>query len=355
MLVVQSTIAQQYNFVNYTINNGLPNSNVLSVLQDSRGFLWIGTETGLASFNGESWQTHYKSLKIKPVPIYDIFEDHDNSIWFAAGKNGVYRYNGKNTLKLYNDSINIISICQDASGNILFASKNKGLYKLKNKYAQSEENQMIKANILQNFRDITIFHTINDKDGNIWLGTNKGLLKYDGISIEEFNLSNGLPHNKVTKVFEDNLGRIWFCTPRGVVKYDFDKFQVFTQQNGLTSNQINTVSQDATGVIWLGGESGIDLFDGEKFQHLSVQNGLIDEHINVLKLDNSGNVWIGSEFGGISMFPGYAFARYSTEDGLISNQIFAIEIDTQNNIYIGGLNGANIIAENKIKPLNLKK
>jgi ligand-binding sensor domain-containing protein len=72
--------------------------------------------------------------------------------------------------------------------------------------------------------------------------------------LKSLNLFNGLPHNKVTKVFEDNLGRIWFCTPRGIGKYDYEKFQIFTQENGLNSNQINTISQDATGKIWLGGE-----------------------------------------------------------------------------------------------------
>jgi ligand-binding sensor domain-containing protein len=352
-LVLQLATAQQYNFVNYTINDGLPNSNILSVLQDSRGFLWLGTTTGIASFNGENWQTHHKSLKIKPVPVYDIFEDHYNSIWFAMGKNGVFRYNGKNTLQLH-DSINVISICEDVDGNILLASKDNGIYKLKNNSNQASGNQIIKTEILNDFPNITVFHMLRDKDGNIWLGTNKGLLKYDGLSIEEFNLFNGLPHNKVTKVFEDNLGRIWFCTPRGIGKYDYEKFQIFTQENGLNSNQINTISQDATGKIWLGGEKGIDLFDDEKFQHLSIQNGLVDEHINVLKLDNSGNMWIGSEFGGVSMFPGYAFTRYSKEEGLISNQVFSIEIDGQNNLYIGTLDGLNIVPKGKFEPQNFK-
>jgi len=355
LLIIQQTAGgQQLNFVSHTVNEGLPNSNVLSVLQDNRGFLWVGTTTGVVIFDGETWHLRQKSLTIKATPILDIFEDNKGAIWFAGGNNGLYKYDGEITENYIGDNLNVISVCDDANGSIWVATENNGVFQISNENSKILDEQIKPLSDLLNFPEMTVFDMSKDRDGNIWLGTSKGLCRYDGTSLDVYTLFDGLPHNKVTKIFEDNLNRIWFCTPRGVVRYDYEKFQVFNKQSGLISNEISSISQDLSGKMWFGGDNGIELLDGDKFDYISTKNGLVDKHINTLKLDESGNMWIGTKFGGISMFSGYAFTKYSTKEGLISNQIFSITTDEEGVLYFGSLYGIISIKSNEIKKLNFQ-
>lgn len=347
-------VGQQYQFTNYDVRDGIPNSNINAILQDSRGFVWVGTQSGCAIFDSYSWKTN-KQLQEINSPVVDIYEDTDNSIWFATIDKGAYKYNGIELLNYSSPQIEIIAICSDNEDHIWIATKNDGIFKIIDENTLNLNKQEQPLNSMLDLSKFEIFDMINDYEGNIWIGTNKGLYKFDGFSIEAFTLFDGLPHNKVLRIFEDKQHKIWFSTPRGIVNYNYDRFQVFNQQFGLNSSKFKAISQDIFGNMWFGGENGINIFNGEKIEHITSLNGLVDDHINIIQLDQSGNMWIGTEYGGLSMFADNFFSKFTIQDGLLSNQIFSLSVDLEDNIFIGTLDGINYIKSKELTHSNFNK
>ncbi|MBN1252906.1 MAG: SpoIIE family protein phosphatase [Bacteroidales bacterium] len=360
LLISNLVYSQQYNFINYTIDDGLPGSTINSIFEDSRGFLWVGTNNGLTKFDGKTWKIFSLPEELSFANVQSIFEDKNTNIWIGTKNHGLFMFDGVSAKKYSNDfkfeNINIVSICEDENGNILIASNNKGIFVL---YKKDLIQGIIKLSkdVLLNLtiKNTQINAMIKDSDGSIWVATNKGLYKKKGKNIKKYTLYNGLPHNKVLNIFEDNLKRIWFSTPRGVVRYNFNNFSVFKTQDGLLSNEVTSIGQDNNGNIWFGSDLGINIFDGSSFKYITEQNGLSDNHISCLKLDDYGDVWIGTEFGGLNKFAGYMISRLTSIEGLNNNKIFALSTDFEGKLYIATLDGLEQLDFNKKDNFKLKK
>jgi len=165
---------------------------------------------------------------------------------------------------------------------------------------------------------------IQDNQGVVWLGTEEGLFRYDGIGYKRYVLQDstqwhvsalgyressglwvgmasgeiyfvnardevvpwlpeeGLPNQSITGILEDSTGRLWFSTyGEGVYVYDKDRLYNLNVQDGLIENQIYCMSLDALGQIWLGTDNGVSICrfeDRKKYvRNLNVTNGLLDE------------------------------------------------------------------------------
>ncbi|RLD86505.1 MAG: hypothetical protein DRJ07_00575 [Bacteroidetes bacterium] len=348
LFLQQSLISQQYSFVNYSINQGLPGSGISAVFQDSKGLLWVGTQSGLTNYNGVSWYNFPYKNELSYANISAIFEDKHQNIWVGTKGRGLFMFNGRDTYHFTeNNGINslyIKSICEDEGGILLISALNIPVLQFNNtdnKYWNHVNFELYPG---KNKMPINAVNSIfKDRDHNLWFGTDKGILLNDGISYEKFTLYNGLPHNKINKVFEDASNRIWFSTPRGVVCYDFNKFTVYNTSNGLVSNNVNSITQDTEGNLWFGTDKGISIFNGQYFYTITEIQGISNSSITTLFADDSGNIWIGTSFGGLDKYSGRTIENYSTKEGLSSNHIYAVAVDTNNNVFIGTHKGLNLL------------
>jgi len=352
--------SQQYNFLNYTIDDGLPGSAINSIFEDSRGFLWVGTNSGLTKFNGKNWKTYSTPEEFSFANIQTIYEDKRANIWIGTKSNGLFLIDGVTVQKYSkskkNDNLNIVSICEDEEGNILIASKNTGVFILNLDDLLIGKAKLLSCKLINTkLQNSQINSMIKDSDDNIWIGSDKGLLQKKLKKIRIYTLFDGLPHNNVLNIFEDDLSRIWFSTPRGVVLYDFTTFSVFKTQQGLLSNIINDIEQDKNGNIWFATDKGVSIFDGTSFKSITKKNGLSDNNVNDLHRDSFNDIWIGTKFGGINKFSGYMISRLTTNEGLNNNKIFAFSIDTNNDLYLASSNSIEKITYNRKNQFNIEK
>lgn len=358
--IFQSLFSQQYNFVNYSINQGLPGSDISAVYQDSKGLLWVGTQSGLVSYNGVSWNNFPYKNELSYANISTVFEDKHKNIWIGTKDKGLFMFNGRDTYQFTEkNGINsnyIKSICEDEEGVLLISAMNIPVLQIDNTYNTNWEYVNFDLYVDENKMPINAVNCLfKDDDKNIWMGTDNGILLYDGISYERFTLFNGLLHNKITYIFEDSSNKMWFSTSRGVVCYDYNKFTVYNTNNGLISNKVSSISQDTEGNLWFGTDKGISIFNGQHFHSITEKHGVSDNRITTLFADDSGNLWIGTSFGGLDKYSGRTIENYSTKEGLSSNYIYTVAVDTNNNVFLGTHNGLYLLKISENKNYELKK
>ncbi len=185
-------------------------------------------------------------------------------------------------------------------------------------------------------------------DGYIWLGTQEGIVRFDGFTFDVFDKrQTGLESKTVTAVLEDGRGTLWIGTVAGLSRYRNGRFETLTVDDGLADNYISTLLEDDSGRIWAGSyDEGISIIDGRSIAVLDDQTGLTSNSISALYQDVAGSVWIGTTDAGIMKFADDGIVSYSTDSALPNDGITSIGGNDDGTLWIGTKDGF-VILENR--------
>ena len=402
---------QQYNFRNFSLDKGLPKSTIYSIIQDTRGYLWLGTDGGgICRFDGKTFTTYDTKTGLVGNTVRCILEDNKGNIWIGTD-DGISVYNGKNFFNIdtsYNlPEAPIYDIYEDSRNNIWIGSAGGGLYKVElitddsakiwffNKtkddfttnyifgiYELDQQLYLalyggINIATISNDTSISDLYQLDadydqipsnyilavcpDKDGNLWFGTHdvgvfkiimKGSNKGDIIS---YYTHNGFNDNTVWDIIQDSKGDLWFATDKnGLIRKTSEGFKYYTSENGLAGNQVLSLCEDTEKSIWAGTfGSGISQYMGDHFIHLTEKDGLLSDKILGIEQDKNGNVWLASEDEGLIKVTFNnnkpVFKYYTTNNGLLSNYTTSISIAPDEKIWIGTLEGVSVFDGKKFK------
>ena len=312
--------------------DGLPQSTVYATLQDSQGFVWIGTEDGLVRYDGHDLvcYTHSASAPagLPGTWIYQIVEDSHHDLWMAIKDSGVARWNrATDTFTVYRhqpakpDSLSSDSaraLLVDARGRVWIGTSDAGIDILDpvSEHIEHLRHDPAKPDSLIDDR---IFTLTLDRSGSLWIGTEAGLDRLPGEAraFQHFRHSPADPHSlsgdQISRVLEDKSGDLWIATyDGGLTRMDRDGrvLQIFRHdpQRGtsLSSDDVRAVREDRVGHLWVGTVDGLNLLDRGTgiFIHYSHDGNdagsLRDSFIMSLYEDSSGLMWIGTKAGGVS-------------------------------------------------------
>jgi len=313
-------------FEHIGVESGLSHSNILSILQDSRGFMWFGTRSGLNKYDGYSF-TIYKnkfqdSTSITNDYINDLVEDEEGNIWIAT-LNGLDKFDWK-------------------------------LERFVHYYFQ-ETSAVFQYNAVNS---VSLDH-----EGNVWIGTgssgiymlNRKTNKFTHYLHDENN-SNTIPSNSIIDVFEDQEYNLWISTTfEGISLYDRKRntFRHFrhhaNDEKSLVSDRVEVILQDGNKGIWVATRNGLDLFDGSGFRHYKSNpnnpNSIGGNVVLCLQEDFNNNLWIGTENGGLSILNHETgtIRNYQQDDidqqSLNNNSIWSLHQDKQGNMWVGTYSG----------------
>ncbi|MGK0388076.1 MAG: ligand-binding sensor domain-containing protein [Maribacter sp.] len=197
-----------------------------------------------------------------------------------------------------------------------------------------------------------IRNVFQDKNGNIWFGTNGyGVAHYDGSSVSYFSKAQGFNGVQITGITEDTEKNIWFATDAGIVKYDWSisnkgekQFTNYSNQPFLIDERFWSIFADSKGNIWAGSASGIVRFDGVLWLPFSlpypedVSGTFITKGTSwSISEDRKGNMWFTTNGFGVFKYDpsaklngtGQSFTRYSTKDGLTDDSVDNIMEDSK--------------------------
>jgi len=322
--------AQSLNFQNYSTDNGLPQSTVYDIVQDTSGFIWFATEAGVGRFDGIKVKTYNLSNGLVGNNVGALYVDKHGSLWIGTNDGLSILFEGEITNYTTANGLSdnyIWGITEDRDQNIWCATRYGGACKF-------EGRKIIQFSKETGFPSNNLTSITKDSHGNIWFGSSdKGLIKYNGRDFIVFNKNDGLVSNFVTTIFEDKSGLLWVGTDKGVCTFNGKLFREFSTKEGFPEEEVSVILQDAVGDIWIGlYNDGILRYDGQKlFRH----EGLQSDEIRCGFVDKRGDIWFGTFLGGVSRLPADWFEIYSTSNGLADRAVYPIAQDDNGRMYFG--------------------
>ncbi|HKR04946.1 MAG TPA: two-component regulator propeller domain-containing protein [Bacteroidia bacterium] len=382
LLLASCVLCAQSNlyFRHFTIQQGLSQNTVTSILQDNSGFLWLGTEDGLNRYNGYDVDVfkHDPSdaRTISHSNIRCIFEDVDEVLWIGTddGLNSFerssekfihYRTDSKNSNSI---SSNVISgIAQDING-ILWIGTNNGLNSFDaktNTWAVYKHDGNKPSLSNDNISCITF-----DKEGMLWIGTNgSGLNRFDVKNKKFSDYKNdpsndrSISENTITAIYPDKSGYVWVGTVNeGLNKFDkasggfihYRNNPPEADENSISQNSVFSLCEDAQGTLWVGTlGGGLNAFNKASGKFVAYKNNslnpssLSNNSIWSLCEDHAGALWIGTREG-VNILD-KRMKRFETvlpNPASANNSVYSICEDKQGTLWFGIL-GEGLVAVEK--------
>jgi signal transduction histidine kinase/ligand-binding sensor domain-containing protein/CheY-like chemotaxis protein/HPt (histidine-containing phosphotransfer) domain-containing protein len=318
-------------FEHLTTRDGLSQGTVQSMLQDSQGYLWLGTESGLDRYDGYSVREYRRERGIEHALandyIWGIAEDADGDLWLATDGGGVERWDRKTDRfeqfrhsttdpeSLASDATRAILI--DAAGRVWIATQGSGVDVL-------DPHSGSVRHYRHNDRDATslaadaVFALYADRIGRIWVGTDAGLCRYEASSDRFVTVASGpgaagLSDPHVRSIREDHAGTIWIGTNGGGLnRFEPDSGRVTVYRHdpkdahSISHDRVRALLEDAAHRLWVATADGLDLFDRDTGSFVRYGNdaenpqSLRASYVMSLYQDRGGVLWVGTRGGGAS-------------------------------------------------------
>ena len=382
LFFAELTLAQINNFRQWSVKDGLPQSNVYCMIQDRRGYIWIGTGGGVSIFDGKNFKTFTKRDGLYENAVRSIFEDSKGQIWLGTNE-GITLYDGYKfkTISKKNglSGSTILCFIEDAQQNIWAGSDDGGINKIKQIRKDSFSIKVI--NERQGLSSSSVFDLYQDAHQNIWAATFGGInviqQHADSITVQVINGKENIPSDKLLSIAKDAQGDLWFGTyDGGAFKISVDNLNlkikhipvtVYNTFNGLNSNSIWKVLCTKSKNTWFANTlQGLNRFVPDKqgkgfsIHSYAAEQGLTSNGILCLLEDAEGNVWIGSNGDGLFMTTGDYFSHYNEKTGLSNVLVQSIKQDSSGEFWIATAGGAykmtlNALGTPLFKPFEAKK
>jgi len=324
------TAAQTMPFRSYSIENGLSESVIHSMIQDEMGFIWLGTGFGLNRFDGVEFKKWYEEDGLPNNRVNALLQSSEDKIWIGTDAGLAYLENDS----IYSPDIFepvlesvVLSIYEDTDGAIWVATEGNGLWKYKT------SGEFTNVSTQHGYRHMMARTVVEDSQQVIWVGTSEGLFSYDGTNFKKHRSSEGIPEVSINEMKISDSQELWMATDAGLIKKLGDTVTIYDAEWGLNDDKLYSLSFVDDGV-WVGSESGASFFDGNTFENYTSENGLNAKIVYETMIDREHNVWLGTLGGGANMFLGELFKNYSVDTGLANNMVVGFEEDHLGNIWI---------------------
>ncbi|MCK5077717.1 MAG: SpoIIE family protein phosphatase, partial [Calditrichia bacterium] len=278
------------------LEDGLVQSQIRTIFEDSHGYLWIGTMNGISRWDGNSFKNYYPYEALPSSIVYKFYE-MKNGLILAGTHNGIAAIQG--------DSI-------------------------------------IKVNIFDKLKDLSIADICISENGKMFVGTwGAGLFIIDGHEIDTLNTKNGLSDNFIHDLEFDYKGNLLIGTDLGVNILEGDSVKIYKQEDGLWDNFVHSIIKSKDGIL-LGTNSGVNILRDGKIIKLYENKQYLFNDVMTMYQSSDGTLYCGTWGQGAIVIKDDKVYTLKIKNGLISNHIFTFYEDKHKQIYIGQDGGLSI-------------
>ena len=382
LIISSLAFGQVVNFSQFGVENGLPQSQVNTIVQDDDGNLWVGTVSGLAKYNGIEFTSYYKSDSLAEDWVTASFKDDKGNLWFGHWGGSITRYD-KVTNEFQSISVEKFSSYQEVSDfvedtlrrKIIFGTKGSGIF------IYDVERQTVNRyevdGAVEGSRHIHAVYL--DAGGNLWIGTEDNgiyivklvdLLNNEKTTFKHLNTENGLSGNHIRDI-EEFDGEMWVATEQGISYWQYTQneaviagkgkgiIEIFDDESELNTNDITSFEKDRHGQLWIGTKDKgivmcVILDDEYTFRHYSIDQGLSFYSAKCLYLDRENTLWIGTDVG-LNQYISDYFTLYDESVGISNNIILSVVSDSKGSIWLGSTKGiSQLLNADKLNNDSLK-
>jgi diguanylate cyclase (GGDEF)-like protein len=326
----------------WTSDSGLPQNSIDAIVQTRDGYLWVGTEEGLARFDGVRFvvsdrqnapalgSSFISSLHESPDGtlwigtyggglarlrnnrieafhpellgndrIREMLPAADGSMFVATGGGGLLRIDGENVMRFTTrdglPSDRIWSLEDDGAGGIWIATHGGGVAR----WRDSRVQQRITAR--EGLPSDFARALLRDRDGTLWIGTDGGGLAAwkDGAIVRTITTRDGLPSNLIRSLHRDRDGSLWIATDGGLARWHGVRVETLRDAEGLPNPVVRALAEDREGSLWVGTTGGLVRLSDTRFLSFTRKEGLSVNGVRAILEDRDGRIWAGTEGGGL--------------------------------------------------------
>jgi len=324
-----------------TAGDGLPDNEVLSLLEGPDGTIWIGTNDGITRVRGNDLSVYRTRDGLSHSVVLSLYLDREGSLW-AGTKDGLDQF---------------------TDGKVTPYSTNEGL-------VSNDAGPVLE-----------------DNAGRLWVGTlGHGLNLFDGSHFRALTKKDGLLDNYILSLQCDRSGDLWVGSKGGLNRLRDGKVVAsFTERNGLAGPEVRALSVDTQGVLWAGSNRGLDRFDGNRFQHVALASpgGIVALNAGrsvrlFISTDSAGfsylkdgkelrysldvthpvvcsyidvdrkEAWLGTNGSGLLHWKNGVVTRLRVKDGLFDNRIYSVLRDDAGSFWMASSKGIFRVSEREI-------
>ena len=287
----------QYVLDNWQIPEGLPQTSAEAIARTPDGYLWVGTQEGLARFDGARF-TVFDNGNEPAIPNKDIsalFVDRGGRLWIGT-RAGI---------------------------------------------ARLEKGRFTRYDQVPGLAHAYVHAIAQGRANRVWVGTESGLFEIDGGPPVSFDASSGLKDGRIQALQEDRDGVLWIGGVGGLQRFDGQRFDTMRLGAETAAESITAIHEDADGTLWIGTGSGALYRRAADHFELVTEAGRLGSEIRTLTRDHDGNLWIGTRGGGLVR---WRDGKYSA---LVSNLFAASDLrslveDDEGSLWVGS-NGVGLL------------
>ncbi len=314
----------------------IPVNRIFSLHNDGEK-LWIGTDQGIFLQEGINFNISRspKLSDLEDETIWHVSSDPNGGIWIGS-EQGLYHLNNSPDSELVNikamDSIWIKDVLTTADGKVWAASWGNGLFE---KRPEGWKQWGLGEGLVHNH----LSSLMENDDGTIWIGSDGGLSIFDP--------SNGKFHNEtaetmlmdpfITDILRDSEGSIWIATQgEGLLRYDEGRWTNWANSVHLPHQWVTQCLLNDSGDLWVATHSGLSLLDYKHLKTFDRRDGLTHNLILSIAGNDLGQLWAGTQGKGVFYFDGWEFDQITTQNGLPHDHAQCVYVDKDTgNAWVG--------------------
>ena len=335
LCLCSTAFAQKHNFISYNIDEGLPQSAVMNLLQDNDRHIWAATGGGVSRFDGKTFTNYTADEGLSENSILQVTIDREQGIWAMTNSGLNLIHNNRITVFPLPEVIrnNRAHMVVDKSGR-LWSLINGTVYKFQtNKFVKEELNGLVNY-------DLSLFFKDNQESIYI-LNAGKELYKFQAENWELFASFNQIDSTaRILQIYIDSLQNTWILTAGEIMVKHAGSNELQSYFNSNDSDvSFRCMNFDNAGNLWIGCNKGAFKLkaDGNS-DYFNYKNGFSDNWVHHVISDIEGNVWLATEGSGLYKYTGGTFTSFDNTSGYFPSGVFAVTRNNKNSVILG-LNG----------------
>jgi signal transduction histidine kinase len=321
-----------YEFTIFRKDSGaLPSNTVTALAATADGALWIGTPLGLTRYRDKRFHTYTTKSGLPDDGITWLYTDRGGAVWIVAGQYLSRFADGRFTNYAPGPDLPVASVrqvCEDGNHTLWVAG-----YAGAGTLAGGKFTMRIGGAVLAGAIGTGM---AVDARGAVWLAGNQGLVRRgpDG-RIRKFGLANGLSDLRLRTVLPDRDGGVWVGSDAGLARLQGDRFIAAPGEGVHERTQVHCLFEDREGDLWVGASTGLIRLRDDVFTVYGKSEGLPSDQPTVVFQDRSGKVWVGFADSGLLQFSNEGGPQFSAREGLPGEQVFSIRQARNGDLLIG--------------------